>query len=134
MSIDDLEQLAVDVLVVGGGMAGMTAAARAVHRGARVAVVEVAESLGGSAQVAGYAWTAPTTAVMDRVNPRGDRALTHALVDRFADAVAWIRSLGVICHEPVSIIEFGVGHQFDTLHYIDRCRRSVEAAGSSVLL
>ena len=46
-----------DLVVVGGGMAGLTAAARAARDGARVAVVERAEELGGSARYAGYLWT-----------------------------------------------------------------------------
>ena len=62
----------VDVLVIGGGMAGLTAAARAVHDGARVLVVEVADDLGGSVLFAGYAWTAPSREVVDEVLPLGD--------------------------------------------------------------
>ena len=81
----------VDLLVLGGGMAGLTAGARAAEDGARVLVVEVADTLGGSVLFAGYAWTAPSREVVDQVLPLGDAELRHALVDRFTDGVAWIR-------------------------------------------
>ena len=85
-------------------MAGLTAAARAAHDGARVLVVEVADDLGGSALFAGYAWTAPSREVVDEVLPEGDPELRHALVDRFADGVEWIRSLGVHVGEAQPIL------------------------------
>src|SRR5829696_6347212 len=87
----------VDLLVIGGGMAGLTAAARATLHGARVLLVERGSTLGGSGIYAGFIWTAPSHEVMAEVNPAGDPDLRAALVDRFAGAVEWIRSLGVEC-------------------------------------
>ncbi|HEX6358317.1 FAD-binding protein [Actinophytocola sp.] len=124
----------VDLLVVGAGMAGLTAAARAARAGLSVLVTEVAEDVGGSARFAGYAWTAPSHEVMTAQNPGGDVALRHALVDRFADAVEWIRSVGVEVGAPQRILSFGRGHRFDTNHYVDTCRRIVLDAGGSVRL
>ncbi len=110
-------------------MAGLTAAARAAHDGARVLVVEVADDVGGSVLFAGYAWTAPSRAVVDEVLPLGDMALRHALVDRFADGVEWIRSLGVHVGEEQPILPFGSGHAFDTNQYVDLCRRRILERG-----
>jgi len=121
-----------DLLVIGGGMAGLTAAACAARDGRRVIVVEVGGDVGGSARYAGYAWTAPSRQVMDEVNPHGDVRLRHALVDRFADGVEWIRSVGVEVHDAVPILGFGRGHQFDTNQYVDLCRRIVLDAGGEV--
>ncbi|MBM7518480.1 FAD-dependent oxidoreductase [Nocardioides nitrophenolicus] len=123
-----------DLLVIGAGMAGLTAAARAAREGRRVVVVEVGDDVGGSARFAGYAWTAPSRAVMDEVNPRGDVRLRHALVDRFPDGVEWIRSVGVEARDAVPILGFGSGHQFDTNQYVDLCRRVVVDAGGEVRL
>jgi succinate dehydrogenase/fumarate reductase flavoprotein subunit len=123
-----------DLLVVGAGMAGLTAAAKATREGRRVLVVEVSADVGGSARFAGYAWTAPSREVMDEVNPDGEETLKHALVDRFADGVAWIRSLGVEAHAEVPILGFGRGHQFDTNQYVDLCRRLVTDGGGEVRL
>lgn len=120
----------VDLLVIGGGMAGLTAAACAAQDGARVLVVEVAEDLGGSARFAGYAWTAPSREVVDEALPLGDPELRHALVDRFGDGVAWIRSLGVHVGEEQPILPFGRGHAFDTNHYVEQCRRRILENGT----
>jgi succinate dehydrogenase/fumarate reductase flavoprotein subunit len=124
----------VDLLVIGAGMAGLTAAARAARGGLSVLVVDVAGDVGGSARFAGYAWTAPSHEVMDRQNPDGDGALKRALVDRFSDGVAWIRSVGIETGAAQRILSFGRGHRFDTNHYVDTCRWIVLDSGGTVLL
>ncbi|MEB8340219.1 FAD-dependent oxidoreductase [Streptomyces endophyticus] len=125
---------AVDLLIIGAGMAGLTAGARAVRDGLTVVVTETGTDVGGSARFAGYAWTAPDHATMDAHNPHGDTALKRALVNRFADGISWIRSLGVEAKDAQRILSFGRGHQFDTNHYVDTCRRLVLDAGGEVLL
>ena len=65
----------IDLLVLGGGMAGMSAAARAAADGASVVLVEKGDAIGGSAAYAGFIWTAPTLDVMREVNPDADPAL-----------------------------------------------------------
>jgi len=123
----------VDLLVVGGGMAGLSAAARVAAEGGSVVLVEKAERPGGSARFAGFVWTTPTFDELRRVNPDGDAELAAALVNGFADAVAWIRSLGVECRPPVPVLGFGRGHQLDTNHYLDTCERLIRDRGSEVL-
>src|SRR5688572_19508 len=124
----------VDLLVIGAGMAGLTAGARAVRNGLSVVVVEIGDDVGGSAQYAGYAWTAPSHEEMERHNPGGDASLKRALVDRFQDGINWIRSTGVEAKDAQHILSFGQGHQFDTHHYIDTCRRIIVEAGGELLL
>ncbi len=123
----------VDLLVIGGGMAGLSAAARVAAEGGSVVLVEKAERTGGSARFAGFVWTAPTVEEMRRVNPDGDPELAAALLDGFADGVAWIRSLGVDCRPPVPVLGFGRGHQLDTNHYLDTCERLIRDRGQEVL-
>ena len=123
----------VDLLVVGGGMAGLTAAAAAATAGARVMLVEKGDHLGGSAIYAGFAWTAPSVEVLREQNPDGDPALGGALVTGFPGSVEWIRSLGVDCRPPVTILRFGRGHQFDTGHYVARCEQRVKERDGTVL-
>jgi succinate dehydrogenase/fumarate reductase flavoprotein subunit len=123
-----------DLLVIGAGMAGLTAAARAATEGRSVCVVEVAAEVGGSARFAGYAWTAPDRKVMARQNPHGDPILRDALVDGFAGGIDWIRSVGVTVDPAQPILSFGRGHKFDTNHYIDTCRRLLLDSGGLLLL
>jgi succinate dehydrogenase/fumarate reductase flavoprotein subunit len=122
----------VDLLVVGGGMAGLTAAAAAATEGARVVLVEKGEHLGGSAIYAGFAWTAPSVDVLREINPDGDPELGRTLVDGFAAGVDWIRSLGVDCRPAVRVLRYGRGHQFDTQHYLTRCEQRVRQHGGLV--
>lgn len=128
-----VETFDVDLLVVGGGMAGLTAAAAAATHGARVALVEKGEHLGGSAIYAGFAWTAPTIETLREVNPLGDADLAAALVTGFPAGIDWIRSLGVDCQPAVTVLRFGRGHQFDTSHYIAACEQRVKQHGGLVL-
>ncbi|MFI5798980.1 FAD-dependent oxidoreductase [Streptomyces sp. NPDC051677] len=123
----------VDLLVIGGGMAGLTAAAQVAAEGGSVVLAEKAERTGGSARFAGFVWTTPTVEEMRRINPDGDPELATALVDGFADGVAWIRSLGVECRPPVPVLGFGRGHQVDTNHYLDSCERLIRDRGQEVL-
>ena len=79
----------IDLLVVGGGQAGLAAAASAAERGLRVVVLEKTARLGGSAALsAGILWTAPDVETM-RVDPPGGRsgARARALVEGFEPAV-----------------------------------------------
>src|SRR5690349_10398393 len=101
----------VDLLVLGGGMAGLAAAARAAQAGASVVVAEKAPRTGGSAVYAGFIWTAPTLEVMREINPGGDLSLATRLVDGYPDAIDWVRSLGVEVGSPVSVLGYGRGCQ-----------------------
>jgi len=123
----------VDLLVIGAGMAGLTAAARAASAGARVTVVEKSTAIGGSAQFAGYAWTAPTREIMAEINPHGEESLRNAVVDDFAAGLDWIRGRGVHCADGVPVLRYGIGHAFDTVQYLDACAREVKDAGGAVV-
>ena len=124
-----MQEIHTDVLIIGAGMAGLTAAVRSLSRGSSVVVVEKSTTVGGSARFAGYAWTTPSHKAMDEVNPHGEPELRRALVDGFAGGIAWIRSLGVECADPVTVLRYGTGHEFDTNQYIDECRRRIRAEG-----
>ncbi|WP_413805899.1 FAD-binding protein [Streptomyces sp. OE57] len=124
----------VDLLIIGAGMAGLTAGARAVRNGLSVTVVEIGKDVGGSALFAGYAWTAPSHDIMDQHNPYGDTALKRALVDRFPEGISWIRSLGVDIKDAQRVLDFGRGHQFDTHQYVATCRQAIRRGGGALLL
>src|SRR5438093_1604187 len=108
MGMSPTETDPVDLLVLGGGMAGMTAAARAARDGATVVLVEKGEAIGGSAAYAGFIWTAPTREVMHDVNPDGDPALADRVVEAYDEGIAWVRSLGVEVKDPVAVLGYGL--------------------------
>ncbi len=101
--------------------------------GARVAVVERAEELGGSARYAGYLWTAATDELLAEADPDGDPALRHTLVDGYADAVAFARSLDVPLGDEVVLLRYGRGRRIDTAAYLGACAKVVTDAGGEIL-
>jgi succinate dehydrogenase/fumarate reductase flavoprotein subunit len=123
------ESESVDLLVFGGGMAGMSAAARASSDGASVILVEKGPAIGGSAMYAGFIWTAPTIEVMREVNPDADPALSAQVVEHFDEALEWVRSLDVHVADPVTVLGYGRGSQTDMANYLLACERQVRQHG-----
>ena len=119
----------IDLLVLGGGMAGMSAAACAAADGASVVLVEKGDAIGGSAAYAGFIWTAPTLDVMREVNPDADPALAARLVEGYAGALDWVRSLGAHVAEPVTVLGYGRGCATDMANYLMACDRLVRERG-----
>lgn len=86
---------AVDVLVVGCGLAGLCAGVAAADQGARVLVVEKAEEPGGSSALSGgYVWTFLTREDYCRAVPQGDPVLGGQLAEDFETGVEWLQEHG----------------------------------------
>jgi len=124
-----------DLLVVGGGMAGMTTAACAARVGATVMVVEKAHEIGGSAGLSeGYVWTAPTIDVFHAEDPEGDDALAQHVVEELEESLAWVSSLGVHVGDPLrAVLGWGEGRQIDVWEFMRTAAAIVEANGGSVV-
>jgi succinate dehydrogenase/fumarate reductase flavoprotein subunit len=122
-----------DLLVIGGGMAGLSAAAWAVRHGGSAVLIEKGD-LGGSAARAGFVWTAPTFEALREAIPDGDAALARELVDGFGPAVDWIRSLGVEVQPAVTVLRFGRGHQISMPNYLHACEVTIRDDPESELL
>jgi succinate dehydrogenase/fumarate reductase flavoprotein subunit len=123
----------VDLLVLGGGMAGLSAAAWSVRQGRTVVLVEPGE-LGGSALHAGFIWTAPSYAALRAAVPDGDPELAQRLVEGFEPAVEWVRSVGAECQPAVEVLRFGRGHQTSILNYLRACELTILGQSPSAIL
>src|SRR3954449_9346234 len=119
----------IDLLVLGAGMAGLGAAAKAASEGASVVLVEKGEAIGGSAAYAGVIWTAPTAEVMREVNPDGDPALGLRVVEGYDDALAFVRSLGAHVADAVTVLGYGRGCATDMANFLLACDRLVRERG-----
>jgi succinate dehydrogenase/fumarate reductase flavoprotein subunit len=125
----------VDLLVLGGGMAGCAAAVRAARAGASVVLAEKTAAVGGSAAYAGFLWSAPTVEIMQRENPDADPALSRRLVDDYDGAVEFVRALGIEVGPPVEVVTFGRGREFDSAAFFQTCARALrETPGCELLL
>lgn len=128
---------AFDVIVVGSGIAGSSAAATAARAGARVALLEKSPTLGGSAALsAGMLWTAPSYDALRRRIPLGDAALGARLIADFDDAIAEVRATGArVAAEPTTnIMTFGIGYSTDIHAILAACRDAVTDAGGVIVV
>ena len=90
-----------DLVIVGAGMAGLSAAVRATRHGADVLLVEKGARAGGSLRLsAGLVWTYDTVASARENVPRGRPGLQRLVVENLDDRFAWLDSLGVTVREP----------------------------------
>lgn len=88
------------VVVVGAGMAGLTAALSAQEAGATVVLLETGAAAGGSAAMsAGFITTFRSYEDYQRVIPRGDQAQGRAVMEQYEDAVRWLADQGVLLEE-----------------------------------
>lgn len=129
-----MEDLSIecDLLVVGGGMAGMSAAAWAAERGAVVIVVEKAAAVGGSAVLSGgVLWTASSPEKMTLYGG-GDPALGRVVFETYPEALAWLRRRGIDMSQRMDVLH-GQGYQIDIHGWIQHCQGLVEQHGGSVI-
>jgi succinate dehydrogenase/fumarate reductase flavoprotein subunit len=106
---DSTTSMAANVLVLGGGMAGLCAALAAAERGARVLVLEKGTRLGGSMALSnGIVWSFSRT---DDVRSRlreGNPALQDLVVEQLPAGMDWLVAHGVEL-QPLQHY-FGYGH------------------------
>lgn len=128
----DAERMECDLLVVGAGMAGMSAAARAAERGETVIVIEKSHEIGGSAVLSGgFLWTTTSLRQMEAWDD-GSRHLHDVVAGTFPTYTDWLRRRGVHMerHQPVL---FGRGYRIDIVGHIRQCASDVEKAGGHVV-
>lgn len=125
---------AVDVLVVGGGMAGLAAASLAAEEGKRVLVIEKGSQPGGSAALSvGMFWAMPDFETLRRRVPLGDPNLGRAVVDHYPAAVEVIQELGISVGEQVSgVMTVGIGHSIDVRALLDHEVATIERANGGI--
>lgn len=127
------ERLTCDLLVVGGGMAGLCAGARAAEKGARVVVVEKGDNAGGSAALSGGVfWTAQSDRKANH-HVRARPELTSIVAEGYGEAVRWMRGRGVTMSPAMPVLN-GRGYQIDILTHLRDCVSTIDAAGGHVAL
>jgi len=129
--MESVGRLDADLLVIGGGMAGLTVAAAAAQRGACVALVERSGALGGSAALSqGLVWTRADEADFLADDPEGDLGLFRVVRAELPAVIEWIAGLGVGLG---GSHPFGVGREVDVPAFVRRVSRLVESNGGFVV-
>jgi succinate dehydrogenase/fumarate reductase flavoprotein subunit len=99
-----------EVIVVGGGMAGLTAALAAAEAGGDVLVLESEPAVGGSMAISGgLIWSPATFELARRWIPRGNPELQRILVDELEDAWSWFEHHGLPLDPPVACLKDRMG-------------------------
>ncbi|WP_457255080.1 FAD-dependent oxidoreductase [Pedococcus sp. P5_B7] len=132
------EALKADLVVLGGGMAGLTAAAYAASAGARVVLLEKAAEVGGSAMLSGGGLVCPRDPEdFVKLNPSGEPSLIRRLFANYLPWVEWIESLGVELSEMTDAREI-VGfptfaRTVDVRGFVARASSAIVRAGGHIL-
>jgi succinate dehydrogenase/fumarate reductase flavoprotein subunit len=126
------DSMECDLLVLGSGMAGSTAAGVGADAGARVVLIEKAKETGGSGGMSGgYVWTCNSFDHL-RFHDDGDPRLQSVILEEYPHVMAWMRRRGVEMQPPQGVL-FGRGQQIDILGHLRSCALSVEKAGGHVV-
>jgi len=124
-----------EVLVLGGGMAGLCAAISALEKGAKVLVLEKGTRLGGSMWLSnGLIWTFASQAQVRTEIPDGDQALQDFVVDGLTDSLVWLVSQGVELEPEQTFQWYGRGRQSNPAQMTPRLVDRVQALGGRMLL
>ena len=98
------------VIIVGGGMAGLTAALTAAEAGADVLVLESEGTVGGSMAISGgLVWAPATFELARRWIPRGDARLQQLFVDGIEEAWSWFETHDVPLEPAVPCLKDRMG-------------------------
>lgn len=123
-----------DVAVVGGGMGGLVAAARALDFDAEVVMLEKAPRLGGSLAVSGGAiWTFDTYEELRELAPNGKGELQQLVVNGIDQGFDWLAEKGVNLTELLIDIP-GNGKQIEPAAFIETLSTYIESEGGEIHL
>jgi len=127
-------ELHFDVIVIGAGLAGMSAAVTAASAGARTLVIERAPTIGGSAAISGgYVWAVPDTDALRAEDPGEFQRHGHIVVEGYCEAIDWLSGFTAPLTEEQPALA-GRGHKFDMPVLVAHLMRHLSAAGGDVVL
>src|SRR5271170_6074751 len=131
--MSESDSMNCDLLILGAGMAGLSAAGYAAEHGANVIVIEKAKKIGGSAILSGgILWTA-TSIDRLRLYGGGRANLSDLVLRNYGAGLEWLRRRGVAMSEAVPVLH-GRGYQIDILDHLRGCGHLVEQHGGHVVL
>ena len=123
------------VVIVGGGLAGLTAALRATELGAQAILLEKGDRPGGSfVYSSGYVWSYRDLPTFRREAPGGDATLQRLIFERLGPGLNWLESAAgaPLARETGNPLTFGA--RFDPKRTVPALVNRIEASGGEILL
>ena len=124
----------MQIIVAGGGLAGLVCALRAVELGARVTLLEKGDRLGGSfVYSSGYVWSYTDSETFHREAPGGDSNLQQLILEGLEAGLDWLEDLGVpaLTRETGNPLTFGA--RFEPERAVATLAERITASGGRIL-
>ncbi len=123
------------ITVVGGGLAGLVAALRAIELGARITLLEKGDRLGGSfVYSSGYVWSYKDLRTFRREAPGGDATLQTLVLQRLEANLSWLETRGApaLTRETGNPLTFGA--RFDPKRVVLTLADRIAVSGGQIFL
>jgi succinate dehydrogenase/fumarate reductase flavoprotein subunit len=125
----------MDVVVAGGGLAGLVAALQAAELGARVTLLEKGDRLGGSfLYSSGYIWSYKDLRTFRKEAPGGDVALQRLILERLETDLGWLEGLGAPALTRATDNPLSFGAQFGAERVVATLSERIVASGGRLLV
>jgi succinate dehydrogenase/fumarate reductase flavoprotein subunit len=122
------------IVVAGGGLAGLTAALRALELGARVTLLEKGDRPGGSFLLSsGYVWSYRDMPTYRSEAPGGDIVLQTQILDRLGSGLGWLESAGGVLLSRETGNPLTIGARFDPEQTVAALTERILASGTEIL-
>src|SRR5215218_5073086 len=125
----------MDVVVAGGGLAGLVVALQAAELGARVTLLEKGDRLGGSfLYSSGYIWSYKDLRTFRKEAPGGDVALQRLILERLETDLGWLEGLGAPALTRATDNPLSFGAQFGAERVVATLSERIVASGGRLLV
>lgn len=125
-----------DVLIIGGGMSGLSAAIQALSSGSSCIIIEKSTKVGGSARLsAGMFWAPRSYEIARETIPHGNPDLQKKFIQEHEAAVQYMRDNGVGVDDKFEgIMTIGIGYPIRILDWLDTAEKQIRSFSNSKIL
>ncbi|KAH7131223.1 FAD binding domain-containing protein [Dactylonectria macrodidyma] len=131
-----IDRISTDVLIIGGGMSGLSAAVAVSSSKARCVIVEKSDGIGGSSKLsAGMFWAPKGPEIALATIPHAEPQLLTKFLADYPNAVEWMRQNGIETHDQFNgIMSIGIGFPINIPQWLARAESIITSNPSMQLM